>query len=79
MEDTQIEMYPNPVSNQLTIYGSSDELEHITIYNAIGQDVSQLIQYTENSGTKLMLDMTRLKSGVYFIRTKTTANQVYKQ
>ena len=79
LENSQIEMYPNPVKNQITIFANSTELAEITIYNALGQDVTLLALKIEKSSRKLVLDVSSLSSGIYYIKTKTTANKVYKQ
>lgn len=77
--NSQIEMYPNPTKSQITIYANPTELADITIYNTLGQDVTFLAREIEKYGSKLVLDFSGLNSGVYYIKTKTTANKVYKQ
>ena len=79
LENSQIELYPNPTSNQITIYANSTELAEITIYNALGQDVTLLTLKIEKDSNQLVLDFSSLSSGIYYIKTKTTANKVYKQ
>lgn len=79
LENSQIEMYPNPFKNQITILANSTELAEITIYNALGQDVTLLALKIEQFSGKLVLDVSSLSSGIYYVKTKTTANKVYKQ
>jgi len=78
-ESSKIEIYPNPVNNQIKIYANSTELEDIAIYNTIGQNVTFLTQEIEKYGSKLVIDLSGLRSGIYYIKTNTTTNKVYKQ
>ena len=55
-----LEMYPNPTNNQITIVGSSNELEKVTIYNSLGQDVTLLTQQSEINETKVVIDLLKL-------------------
>jgi len=77
--NSQIEMYPNPVNNQITITGSKTELKSIIIYNILGQDVTKLTNQISRNESKIIIDLSILNTGIYYIKTKTTANKVYKQ
>lgn len=77
--DTQVHIYPNPAENLITIVGSLNELEDVTIYNTLGQNVTLLAQQIEKNETQLTIDLSKLNSGSYYIKTRTTANKVYKQ
>ncbi|MGB4973315.1 MAG: T9SS type A sorting domain-containing protein [Cyclobacteriaceae bacterium] len=74
-----VEIYPNPIIDQIAIVGSSSELEEVIIYNMYGKNVTVLTQLIENNGTQLIVDVTKLSTGIYYIKTKTTANKMYKQ
>ncbi|MFT4661515.1 MAG: hypothetical protein ACI8XB_001792 [Patiriisocius sp.] len=79
LEDSFIEIYPNPVINQLTIIGNDTELKEITIYTILGQDVTLLTRKIVKNDSKLILDLSNLNSGNYLLKTKTTLNLVLKQ
>lgn len=57
-----LQFYPNPVLDQLTIF-SLFKLDSYKIYNVLGSLVSQ----NKGSGTFTKIDMTSLKSGMYFV------------
>lgn len=76
--NSQTEMYPNPVNNQITIHANPSDLKEITIYNALGQDVTLLARKIEKEDGKLVLDFSNLGSGIYYIKTKTTTKKVHK-
>ena len=75
----QIEIYPNPATNQIIIKGSSNELEKIVFYNTLGQNVTSLINQVITNENQLVIDISKLNTGMYYAKTKTTANMVYKQ
>ena len=79
LKNTSIELFPNPVNHQLTIVGNETELKNITIYNTIGQDVTKLTKQIIGDESKIVVDLSNLNTGSYIIKTKTTANKVYKQ
>jgi len=65
-------IYPNPVSDILYI-DHSEEIETVTIYNALGQ----LANVSMNHNAELItLDLSTLSSGIYFINIE-TENQRY--
>ncbi len=76
--NNQIEIFPNPTKKQITITGNKSEIETINIYNILGQNVTNktIIKKLDN---KVIIELTKLSEGTYCIRTKTTANKVYKQ
>jgi len=74
-----LQVFPNPTVSQITIVGNSSELEKVAIYNTVGQNVTILTQQIENNGTRVVIDITQLSSGIYYIKTETTANKLYKE
>jgi hypothetical protein len=74
-----IKIYPNPTSNEVTIIGNTLELEQIKVFNTLGQDISIFTTIKESNEGEIIIDLSNLTSGIYYIRTKTTTNKVYKQ
>jgi hypothetical protein len=77
--NSTIEIYPNPTSDKITIIGDDVELENIQLYNIVGQGVISHTVIMKQSKNKFIIDLTNLKSGFYYLKTKTTANKVYKK
>ena len=71
---SHIEIYPNPTENQITITGDNFELEQVKIYNVLGQDVTFSTTIINHSESKLIMDLSNLNTGMYYIKTKNTAN-----
>lgn len=77
LEQLSLSIYPNPTNNIITVEGA--DAETITIYNVLGKNVTALTKMILNSETKTAFDLSQLNTGVYFIKTKTTTNKIYKQ
>ena len=74
-----LQIYPNPTGNTINIVGSAFELEEIVVFNSIGQNVTTRTTITNANKGKIVLDLSQLNTGMYFVKTKTTTNKVYKQ
>ena len=79
ISNSEVKLFPNPTKSQITIVGNAFELNQIKIYSIFGQDISSSAKIVSLQESALTLDLSNLKSGFYFIKTKTTANKVYKQ
>jgi hypothetical protein len=62
-ESLNFKYYPNPVTNQLSLK-AQNEIQNVTIYNVLGQEVKTLSPKSFNSD----IDMSSLQSGAYFFR-----------
>ncbi|MDY0161535.1 MAG: T9SS type A sorting domain-containing protein, partial [Bacteroidales bacterium] len=58
----EVEIYPNPASNQITITNAQNS--KLYIYNIAGQ----LIKTIDNSDNKLDIDISNLADGLYTIK-----------
>ncbi len=74
-----IEVYPNPTSNLITVSGIISALNEIQIINALGQDVTNLTTVSKTSESTVLIDLSQLAKGIYYLKTKTTTNSVYKK
>jgi len=76
---SKIKIYPNPTFNKITLVGSISELEIINIYNVIGENITNQVRLMFIEKQKVVIDLSNLSKGTYYIKTKTSANKVYKQ
>lgn len=72
-------VYPNPVTDKLILTGDVEELEQVVVCNALGQNVMGQIAYLSAGETKVVLDVTALKCGIYFVRTANNSQKVLKR
>lgn len=75
----KISIYPNPTSNTVRLVGEIEALEDITIHNNLGLNITKHANVSKVNNNLVIIDLSNLNSGFYYIKTKTTANKVYKQ
>ena len=63
--ESEITVFPNPVSNQLTILNPATPLYHIAIYDLIGREVLRSEQ--KNNVVEHKVDLSQLSSGAYLV------------
>lgn len=71
-------LYPTATDHSVTMIGSELELSSVHVSNAIGQDVTGSIETKVETETRLILDISNLNAGWYYVRTKNSTNRVYK-
>jgi len=72
IEETLLEIYPNPIIDYLHIKNTKQPIESISIYNLLGVLVYNK-SYNESS-----IDLQNIPSGVYFIEVKSN-NEFYRK
>jgi len=68
----ELKLYPNPVSNQLTVVSESP-INNVEVFNLIGQ---KLISVEQGSEQSTSLNVSGLKSGVYFVKVQTVNGKI---
>jgi len=68
-EMNELFLYPNPADDlvNLSMMAERDELVHVTVYNAIGQQVSAHEFLTTNGILNEQIDVSALRSGIYMV------------
>ncbi len=72
-------IFPNPTTNMIVVTVGAGTLSEITIYNTLAQNVTNLTQQITINEGRIVIDLSGLSSGIYYIKTKNTATKVYKQ
>lgn len=78
-DQSDVSIYPNPTKDQITILGSQSELVDIKVFNAFGQVVITHSINEHLNETSATIDLSSLSKGLYYIKTETTVNKVFKQ
>ena len=73
------QIFTNTNNNTITITGKESELSEVIIHNALGHDVTHLTQRITANQKQLVIDLSKLNSGIYWIKTKNTTYKLYKQ
>jgi hypothetical protein len=75
--DEKIEIFPNPVSSELTIKIADEILNEIRIYNLFGD---QLNKINDLVSQEYRLDFSSFKNGIYFVELKlSNGNRLVKK
>lgn len=61
-------LYPNPASGKVTIRYEGNLQDRLAIVNTLGQPVTQQCSVTAVSSREWSLDVSRLRSGIYYIK-----------
>ena len=64
-----VELYPNPVNNVLTVKG--DNIVKVSIFNALGQEVVAVENRIEIEGNEVEINMNDYNTGIYFVQVNT--------
>lgn len=72
---SKITIFPNPVQSLLTIETSGDLIEMAEIYDINGRLISEFKNIENHSS----IDLSRLKSGIYFIKFANSAQTIMKK
>ncbi len=79
LENSDLLIYPNPTKNMVTLSGSAlNSNQQIILYNSLGQNVTSNISITTENGN-IVLDLSVLSNGLYFIKTQNSTHKVTKQ
>ncbi|MGB0861476.1 MAG: T9SS type A sorting domain-containing protein [Saprospiraceae bacterium] len=76
-EPSTISVFPNPTNNQITVTGTETELKTIKIYNVFGQEI--IVEILEDNSNNIIIDMSNLSAGIYYVITKNNVNKVLRQ
>ena len=76
--DSHLLIYPNPTKDHFKIISTSEELDQLNVYNALGQDVTLSTTIISHHETVITVDISNLSNGFYTIKTKTASSKVLK-
>ena len=74
--NSRIQIYPNPVSEQLNILSAQSDIEEITIFDLAGQ---QVIHQSMQAGNYSVINVSELSDGVYIIKLKTQGAEYHSR
>ena len=77
-QSNNILIYPNPTQKKVTISNLDIKFDHLKIYDVLGNNVTNQIKKTRSTENSIVLDLSRLSFGMYYIKSKTVAHKIYK-
>jgi hypothetical protein len=75
----QMGAFPNPANGQVTITGISEGVEFIRVRNTLGQLVEFINPAMDSGDEKVVLDISSLPAGIYFVETSFGSIRFIKQ
>lgn len=78
-KEIDFQFYPNPVVDRLNIIASGVELKEISIYNLSGNKIDLPSRNWSRTQGDLAIDLSSLKSGIYYIQIGSKFHKLYKK
>lgn len=72
---TQLSLYPNPFRDKISLFGFQAPLSSLTLMDHNGREIQSFRTIVSSSRKELMLDLSDLTAGIYFLKL---GNQTYK-
>ena len=69
------EIYPNPVSEKLSISGNTTDIQSWKIYSLKGESLNNRISIINYTDFQIDLNISSLKSGIYILKTNKTTQR----
>jgi hypothetical protein len=70
-QKNNIQVYPNPFKNTVSVNGGNQQIETVEIYSISGS----LIKKQNITGNGQEIELSELKSGIYFLKINTPENE----
>jgi len=76
----KLQIYPNPTTGELRIESDELKIENVEIFDVYGRNVGANIQVcSENPENEILLNISHLTAGVYFVKIFTETGEVIKK
>lgn len=73
MEESSVNVFPNPTTSRFTVEGEG--LNHVTVYNVVGQTVYEM----HCQGESVDINLNDVEAGIYMVRIATDNGEVTKR
>jgi len=74
-----LEFYPNPCRNSITVSGKFLNAEELVLFNALGQKVISHYNFRVENKNRITIDLSSLPSGIYFLKTFRSVKRIIKE
>lgn len=64
-----LSVFPNPAEGIFTVYNTNEEMEHLYLYNSMGELVREM---STISSARVVIDLSLLPKGIYFLKAQGT-------
>ena len=77
-EKRNMDIHPNPTFGTITVSGTTQELRNIEVMDRIGQSVTKHITEHDRTDSRVIMDLSNLRPGMYYIKTQGSIQKVQK-
>jgi hypothetical protein len=74
-----LEIFPNPATNEITIYGLRFTIEKIEVFNAMGQRIFSQQLTAKSQQQEIKINTAQWSNGIYFVKVKSAENLMTKK
>ncbi|MBD0401304.1 T9SS type A sorting domain-containing protein [Flammeovirga sp. EKP202] len=74
-----LKLFPNPTEGSFSVIGNNADLKKMRVYNVLGQEVTGLVVLISDQGNRVDLDASKLKKGLYYLKTRTSSLRFYRK
>jgi len=78
-ESISLQVYPNPVNNEVIIKGNKDDLKKLRVFDLAGREVTHQLRVTSNGETTKVVSMAAVSDGMYIFRINDQSYKVLKK
>ena len=78
-KNQDVRIFPNPASNTLKVEADNSDFDRILIYDISGKNVTSQITILERNDRQVVLNLSRLNSGIYVIKIANSATRFSKR
>ena len=78
LDNTELIAYPNPTRGIVTITGTAENLKQARIIDVLGQELNNEISVLGSNDNLIILDLSTLSTGTYYVLTGNTTTKISK-
>jgi hypothetical protein len=74
-----LHIYPNPTNDVITVVSESQTIDRLSIFDMLGKDLSHMVESRKGEdGNSLIIDLSELPSGIYYLKTESGSKKITK-
>jgi len=75
---SEFAVYPNPTSSFISLQGSGISLQHLHLFNSLGQDITTCVQPILLNNTHMLINLSTLPAGSYCVKLGQAVQHISK-
>ncbi|NQY11102.1 MAG: T9SS type A sorting domain-containing protein, partial [Flavobacteriales bacterium] len=77
--NSKLFIFPNPTNDYIAVFGTSLIYENIRIYDMLGREVTNQTTFVEENDQKVIIDLSNLAKGMYYVKTSNGGSKILKE